>query len=284
MTAYRLLLVGAGYTGRRLLERLPADGAVAVNRSRPRAASQRVIEADLDHEVPVLPAAEVIVYTVPPARAATPDPRLQHLFDGIQVPPRRFVYFSTSGVYGNRDGELVDETATPQPATARAKRRLAAESLLTTWCTGHGVELSILRVPGIYGPGRVRLDSLAAGEPILRDADAPPANRIHVDDLVSCALAAADLARPAGIYNVGDGNYRSSSWFIRTVAELASLPQPPELSLDAAEKTFSERRLSFLREARRLDVRRMHDVLGVELQYADARDGIRASLPDEVVN
>lgn len=278
MLACQVLVVGAGYTGSRLLQRLPAGSAVGLKRGAADGTRQRILEVDLDRGVPVLPAAESLVYTVPPDKHDQ-DQRIANLLRAVQKMPARLIYFSTSGVYGNCNGALVDEAAPPNPQTARAERRLAAECQLRDWCDGNAVSLTILRVPGIYGPGRLRLERIADGDAVLREQDAGPANRIHVDDLVSCTLAALDAKRPAGIYNVGDGNYRSSTWFTKTVAELAGLPQPPEITLAQAQQQFSEMRLSFLNESRRVDVRRMREVLGVSLAYADARDGIRASLP-----
>jgi nucleoside-diphosphate-sugar epimerase len=278
MNDCQVLVVGAGYAGSRLLARLPAGVAIGTRRKAADEMPHSVIGIDLDSETPALPAAGSIVYTVPPDSNPI-DQRLNNLLQGIGMSPRRIVYLSTSGVYGDRHGALVDETAAPNPQTARAQRRLAAEQQLAEWCERKRVGLSILRVPGIYGPDRLPLARIEQGEAILRDADAGPANRIHVDDLVSCIIAALDAQHPAGIYNVGDGDHRSSSWFARTVAELAGLPAPPEVSMREAQQTFGAMRLSFLNESRRVDVRRMREVLQVSLAYADARDGILASLP-----
>lgn len=280
MSELRYLLAGAGYTGGRLLAALPAGSAVALRRSAG-GDSSLVIAADLDAGPPPLPAAEVVVYTVPPPGAGDDDPRLARFLGALSTPPRRIVYFSTSGVYGDRGGALVDETAARNPGTARARRRAAAETRLESWCGARDVELAILRVPGIYGPGRLGTERLRRGEPVLAPEYAGPGNRIHVGDLVTCALAAADRGRPGGIFNVGDGDYRSAGEFAADVARLAKLPPPPEVSLAEARRTFSAARLSFLTESRRVDVTRMRTVLGVCPRYADPLAGIRASLDEE---
>lgn len=279
MANFRVLVAGTGYVGSRLLAALPAESTLGVSRSAPDVVSQTIVHADFDQDLAALPSAESIVYTVPPAGDDSQDLRLARFLKAVRVPPKRFVYVSTSGVYGDCNGQRVDERSRVNPSTARARRRVAAEQLLASWCEAGAFELFVLRVPGIYGPGRLRLDRIQAGEPILREQDAGPANRIHVDDLVTCLLAAVTTACPAGVFNVGDGDHRSSSWFSHTVAELAGLPSPPELSLAEAKEQFSEMRLSFLRESRRLDVRRMREVLRVSLKYPDAREGIRDSLP-----
>ena len=157
-----------------------------------------------------------------------------------------------------------------------------AESLLEDWCTSRNVDRVILRVSGIYGPGRLGIDRLERGAPVLRDEDSGPGNRIHVDDLVECCVAALRKNdAPPGVYNVADGDHRSSAAFSGAVARLAGLPEPPEITRAQAERTFSEMRLSFLNESRRIDTTKMREVLGVVPRYADPGDGIRASLEEE---
>ncbi len=114
--------------------------------------------------------------------------------------------------------------------------------------------------------------------PVLREEDATPGNRIHVDDLAACCVAALAPAIPAGLYNVGDNDHRSSTWFTGEVARQAGLPPPREISRAQAEREFSVQRMSFLRESRVVDTAKMRDVLGVTPRYANPEDGIRASL------
>ena len=157
---------------------------------------------------------------------------------------------------------------------------MSAEHRLETWADRQAVELLILRVPAIYGPGRLGLERLRSGQAVIRDEDALPGNRIHVDDLATCCLAATQTDAPPGLYNVGDGDHSSGGAFSRAVAAIAGLAPPPEISLEEALETFSPARRSFLEESRRLDVTKMREVLGVEPRYADPEDGIRASLGD----
>ena len=286
------VVVGTGYTGRRLLGRLPAGEAVGLSRSMPRpepAARIEIVDLDRDEKPALeLPRDYSVVYTVPPAAEAgaepespAADPRLGRLLGHLLPPPSRFVYLSTTGVYGNRNGAVVDEETEPKPETGRAGRRLAVERRLASWCGDNGSKLIVLRVPGIYGPGRLGVDRLRAGEPVLAEAEANPGNRIHVDDLVECCIAALCAGVPAGIYNLGDGDRRTSTWFAAEVARQAGLPPPPTVDREEAERRFSARRLSFLAESRRVDTRKMRDVLGVTPSYTDAADGIRASLLEE---
>lgn len=271
------LVVGPGYTGNRVLEGLP--DAVAVGRSLP---GDQCLDLDGDAKLLIaVPAGYSVIYPVPPAPEQTGDDRLRRFLDLLPHDPARIVYLSTTGVYGNRDGALVDESTEPNPQSESARRRQAAETLLKDWCSASDAEAVILRVPGIYGPGRLGTGRIRAGTPVLREADASPGNRIHVDDLASCCIAALSAETPAGIYNVGDGDTRSTTWFMNEVARQAGLPPPPTVTREEAEKTFSPMRLSFLRESRIVDTRKMREVLGVVPKYTNTADGIAASLAEE---
>lgn len=277
-----LLIAGAGYAGRRVSQRLPGERTWTLRRHR-QSDDARHLAIDLDKPpiaLPTPPAPWSLLYTVPPRPDETADPRLDAFLYAVSDAPTRVVYLSTSGVYGDQNGDLTSESTPPNPQTDRAERRLAAERTLSNWCDERDATLVILRVPGIYGPGRLGLDRLRAGEPVLNDACAPPGNRIHVDDLVSACIAALSIDAAAGIYNLGDGDHRSSSAFAAAVARQAGLKPPAQISLVEAQNTWSPTRLSFVRESRRLDTRRMREVLGVHPRYADLEEGIRASLAE----
>jgi nucleoside-diphosphate-sugar epimerase len=243
--------------------------------------SIEVHSMDFDGDGPTIPLPERcgLLYTVPPPPEGDDDPRLERFLGRLDPFPTRFVYLSTTGVYGNRDGALVTENDEPRPETGRAGRRLAAERLLADTC-GQRSELFVLRVPGIYGPGRLGLGRYERGAEVLREEDSGPGNRIHVDDLVACCVSALTGDAPPGIYNVGDGDYRSAASFGKALCRIAGLPAPREIDIDEASRSWSTMRLSFIRESRRVDVTKMRELLGVEPVYADPEDGIRASLDE----
>jgi len=258
-----IVVVGAGYTGERVVTQLADPATTVLGRS-------AGLDLDTATTLPVaLPPVYRLLYTVPPSPAHMDDVRLANLLGMLDPLPERFVYISTTGVYGDRSGAVVDESAVPQPVTDRARRRVAAETQLHAWATRHGVPLYILRVPGIYGPGRLGIDRILERRPVVAAAAANPGNRIHVADLVRCCLAALQGDAPGGIYNVGDGDQRSPTWFTQEVARQAGLPAPPEIGPAAAS------------ESRRVATRRMREELGVTPLYANAEDGIRASLAEE---
>lgn len=275
------IVVGVGYVGRRLLDSLPRDTRLGLSRS-PGRDDVRTLNLD-DAGGPAIELAGdfSIAYTVPPSRNHDGDVRLARFLDALPRPPQRFVYLSTTGVYGDCGGQRVDETATVNPQSDRARRRVDAEEKLAAFCARHATKLIVLRVPGIYGPGRLGTERIERGEPVLDEADANPGNRIHVDDLVASCVAALSRDVPSGIYNLGDGDERSSTWFSQELARQLGLDPPPTVSRSEAARRFSARRLSFLGESRRVDVAKMKSVLGVTPRYADAADGIRASIAAE---
>ncbi len=272
------VVAGTGYTGHRILERLPADEVVGLSRTRIDTARPfHVVDFDAPDALPLtVTGAYAVVYTVPPG--GEEDARLQGFLDRLPSPPRRFVYLSTTGVYGDCGGAVVDEDTPVNPGSRLSKPRVAAETLLGAWSDKNDCDLVILRVPGIYGPGRLGLDRIREGVPVLEESAANPGNRIHVDDLASCCIAALAARVPAGIYNVGDGDHRTSTWFADEVARQAGLAAPPRVTRAEAAEQFSPMRLAFLASSRVVDTARMREILGVTPTYEDPVEGIRASL------
>lgn len=289
-----LLIAGCGYVGRRLATlcrddpecaHLSITGTTGSTGSAEalRALGVRAIHLDLD--VPAsLPAFEApwsVLYTVPPATGGSGDARLANFLAALAQPmPERIVHISTSGVYGDRQGEEVDEDSPPRPGSDRARLRLDAETRVRAWGERNHVPWVILRVPGIYGPGRLSLAGIAQGTPILRREDCGPGNRIHRDDLVRCCAAALATPHVNQVFNVCDDDHSTSCEFTLEVARQAGMAPPPQITMSEAARTFSAMRLSFLGESRRLNNRRMHELLGVRLAYPDMASGIAASLED----
>ncbi len=282
-------IIGCGYTGRRLARRWSAAGArVRGFATRPeslrRIAAEGVeaLPLDLDSAVDDCDLdGELVYYCVPPARQDG-DPRLDRFLNAVDGTPARLVYLSTTGIYGDHAGAWVDEDTPAEPRTERAARRLAAETRVRTWAETRGVSWCVLRVAGIYGPGRLPLDRLRRQEPAIVPCEAPPGNRIHVSDLVgACVAAGIAAAADRRIYNVADGNNESTTAFLQRVAGLAGLPSPPLVGRAEAMERASDSARSFLGESRRIDNRRMTGELGVALEFADLDAGIRASLAED---
>ncbi len=292
-------IVGCGYTGSRLAMRWVnlrhpvrgfSTGPQSAARITATGAAAAILDLDQPSRDPIDVDGQPVYYAVPPAHAVptsavpslssdTRDIRLERLLGRLTGTPRRLIYLSTTGVYGDRGGALVDESTPPEPKSERALRRLAAETTLRAWADARRVSWSILRVPGIYGPGRLPLERLRRGDPAISLEETTPGNRIHVDDLVTaCVAAGVAPAADGQIYNVTDGSEDSLTAFLLRVAGIVGLPPPPLVSRTEAQRTLSAAAWSFLSESRRADNRRMREELGVELAYQDLDKGIRDSL------
>src|SRR5438045_9353617 len=160
----RLLVVGYGDIARRAAALLAPRFSIS--------GLSRHAGLDLDHCVTLtLGAADALLHCAPPPPHGEADPRTGHLLSALNeqhIAPKRVVYVSTSGVYGDCAGERVAETRPLNPQTPRARRRAHAERQLEQWCHPRGVALVILRPPGIYAAERLPLERLAAGGPVLR--------------------------------------------------------------------------------------------------------------------
>jgi len=211
-----------------------------------------------------------VLHFAPPPSEGRDDPRTQRLIaalTGARSIPQRFVYISTSGVYGDCAGARIDEVHARRAQTPRAKRRVAAEDRLRAWAKRYGVTLSILRVPGIYAETRLPLDRIRQGTPVLTPDDDVFTNHIHADDLARATVAALFRAKPNRAYNVtDDAEMKMGGWF-DAVADAFRLPRPPRVTWEEAEHRIAPLLLSFMSESRRLANERMKRELRVRLRY-----------------
>jgi nucleoside-diphosphate-sugar epimerase len=284
-----VIILGCGYIGHRLAEDYRARGIqpCCVVRSQPSAqtleqAGFSVLRLDLDQpDFADLPTAgSDLFYLAPPPAEGLHDPRLRALLARLEgsARPRRLVYVSTTGVYGDCRGRWVDESSPVSPQTPRARRRLDAERALAQWAKHNGGEYVILRVPGIYGPGRLPLERIRKRLPLLRPEEAPYTNRIHADDLVQACVAAMQRGRLGEVYNVCDGHPSTMAEYFLQVADLAGLPRPPLVGLAEAQQVLSAGMLSYQRESRRIGSRKLVEELGVVLRYPSLETGLPACI------
>jgi nucleoside-diphosphate-sugar epimerase len=282
-----VLIIGCGDIGVRVARLELAQGRAVAGLVRNDAAAVRVrgcglepVAGDLDDPdtLAALPVAGALLYYFAPPPGGGPwDTRMRNFCAavGSEQLPAKVVYISTSGVYGDCGGTWVTEETPVNAQTSRAKRRLDAETVLREWGVRLGVPVVILRVTGIYGPGRLPLARLQEGHPVLRSAESPPTNRIHADDLAAVCLAAAEQADDGEIFNVSDGQPGTMTQYFNAAADLLGLPRPPQVSMDEARRAMTPMMLSYLTESRRMDNRRMRERLGVVLCYPDLESGLR---------
>jgi len=211
-----------------------------------------------------------VLHFAPPPSEGRDDPRTRRLIAALaraRIIPQRFVYLSTSGVYGDCAGARVSEARARRAETPRARRRVAAEARLRTWARQSGVALTIIRAPGIYTETRLPLDRIRQGTPVLADDDDVYTNHIHADDLARAVVAALFRGGGNRAYNaVDDGELKMAAWF-DMVADAFRLPRPPRVGWDEAEERIAPILLSFMSESRRLTNARMKRELRVNLRY-----------------
>ena len=203
---------------------------------------------------------------------------LRHFRDDLAALPELawIGYLSTVGVYGDCQGQWVDETAPARPTSERSLRRVRAENAWLAFGSESGRRVEIFRLAGIYGPGRNVIDNLKAGTARRIVKAGQVFNRIHVEDIAGVLAAAIDGRGVHNIYNVSDDEPAPPQDVIACAAELLGLPVPPDIPFEQAGLTGMAG--SFWAENKRVSNARIKNALGVTLAYPTYREGLRAIL------
>jgi nucleoside-diphosphate-sugar epimerase len=222
-----------------------------------------------------------VVHLAPPPSLGRHDPRTQALLAALRrrSAVRSFVYGSTSGVYGDCQGDFVKESRAINPGTVRAQRRIDAEDRVRHFGRATGACVTVLRIPGIYAPDRVGgtpRERLLKGTPVLQQADDVFTNHIHADDLARACLTALWRGRAGRVYNVNDDSQLKMGDYFDLAADLYDMPRPPRLPRALAQEQLPVMQLSFMSESRRMDNARMKSELRLRLRYPSVIDGLSA--------
>jgi nucleoside-diphosphate-sugar epimerase len=221
---------------------------------------------------------EWLFYFAPPPPEGECDSRMRHFLQAIRgQKPKKIVYISTSGVYGDCEGAWVTEDWPARPYAARAKRRWDAEQQLMAWSEATGVPVVRLRVGGIYALDRLPIERMKKGLTVICPEDAPWSNRIHADDLARVCIAAAKKGQGGEVYNAADGHPSSMTDYFYQAADHLGLPRPECVPLKKAKDSLSPAMMSFIRESRRLDNTRMKSCLDITLEYPELDFGESSS-------
>ncbi|WP_297325319.1 SDR family oxidoreductase [Nitrosomonas sp.] len=229
--------------------------------------------------------AQLVVHLAPPPNQGLHDRRTVHLLSALSkrtqahvaILPQRLIYISTSGVYGDCDGALIDEARPVRPENDRAIRRVDAERQIRDWGKRNRVSVSILRVPGIYAVNRLPLTRLREGHATLLDTEDSYTNHIHADDLARIICAALRYAKPCRIYHTNDDSQLKMGEYFDLVADHFDFPHPPRITRNEAKERISPGMFSFMKESRRLNNSRMKKELHVRLSYPTVLEGIKAA-------
>ena len=213
--------------------------------------------------------ADVLLVSVPPGSGG--DPAIAAFADVLAAGrQRKIIYLSTIGVYGDHAGSWVDESTPPQAALDRTRMRLAAEQAWTD--VGRG-DVAILRLAGIYGPGRNALVTLRTGTARRVIKPGQVFNRIHTDDIASAIMAAVHH-QGSGTWNVCDDEPAPPQDVIAYAAELMGVAPPPEEAFETAEMSAMAR--SFYASSARVSNAKLKRELGVTLAHPTYRHGLDA--------
>ncbi len=224
--------------------------------------------------------ADTILHFAPPPGLGAIDKHTQHLLTALsgtprsdalkkKMLPRRIVYISTTGVYGDCHGEWIDETRPLRPESARAKRRVDAERRLRKWGRLHDVSITILRAPGIYAQDRLPVGRLTRQTPVLIATQDVFTNHIHADDLAAAVLSAMRLRWPKRyrVFNVVDDSELRMGDYLDKVADAFGIKRPPRIRREEMAGRIAPMLMSFMRESRRIRNARAKRELKLHLAY-----------------
>lgn len=221
--------------------------------------------------------AHTVLHFAPPHNAGGSDVRTRNLLAALSrgTMPERFIYISTSGVYGDCGGAKICETHPAHPQSERALRRLDAEQRIRDWAKRNGVRAGILRVPGIYAADRLPLERLRADTPAIVAEQDGYTNLIHADDLARVVEAALRSGKPNRVYHACDDNEFKTGDYFDAVADACHFPRAPRLPRAEVRRMVSPMQWSFMNESRRMSNARMKKELKVCLRYPTLAEALR---------
>lgn len=283
-----LLVLGAGFSGRRIADLARSLGARVLTTCRLPADGPGGYELRFDSQLGHVPTREQlsgvthVVSTIAPERDGR-DPVLRCLGEHLQQLDLQWVgYLSTTGVYGDRQGNWVGEQDPPNPTQERSQRRLACER---AWIDS-GLPVQILRLPGIYGPGRSPFQAIRRGDVRLIDKPGHVFSRVHVEDIAGACMHLIDRAaqgqRPR-VVNVCDHRPAEPAELQRHAAQLIGLSLPACRPFTEVVESMSPMARSFWAENRRVSNDLLCNTLGYELLHPDFRSGLRDCLAQEEI-
>ncbi|MCG2629290.1 SDR family oxidoreductase [Bradyrhizobium sp. WYCCWR 13023] len=278
----RLFILGLGYSARHFIRRLSGNFSHVAGTVRDPATRDDLAGIELhgfagsrpaDATVDRIREADILLVSIPPGSSG--DPALAAFGDVLAAGRRKVIYLSTIGVYGDHAGGWVDESTPPQSSLDRARMRVAAEQAWTE--TVHG-NVAILRLAGIYGPGRNALVTLHGGTARRIIKPGQVFNRIHVDDIASAIMAAINH-RNGGTWNICDDEPAPPQDVIAYAAQLMGIAPPAEEAFATADMSAMAR--SFYASSARVSNAKLKRELGVTLAYPTYRHGLDALWRDD---
>jgi nucleoside-diphosphate-sugar epimerase len=281
----KLFCFGLGYSGVALAEALLAEGWTVAGTCRTaekqaelagRGIAAQLFERGRPLAENALDGVTHVLQSVPPDEEGDPVLAMHGAALARLRQLRWLGYLSTTGVYGDRGGDWVDEHDDLQPTGERGRRRVAAEVGWSRLAHAEGLPLHVFRLAGIYGPGRSALDSLRAGTAKRIIKPGQVFSRIHVADIVQVLRASMARPNPGAVYNVCDDDPAPPWEVVEYAAELLGVPPPRAAPFEQAQ--LSDMARSFYDDNKRVRNERIKEELGVRLKYPSYREGLQALL------
>jgi dTDP-D-glucose 4,6-dehydratase len=279
-----LFCFGFGYSARELARQLPPGEWRITGTSRSEEGCQNIRAAGFDAVVfdgekpmdaSVLDGVTHVLQSVLPGSEGDPVLRLH----GHDLAARAgqiawFAYLSTTGVYGDRGGDWVDETSPLEPSTSRGQARLEAEAGWFGMREAFDLPVHVFRLAGIYGPGRNQIEGLRNGTAKRIVKPGQVFSRIHVEDIAGILRASMAHPNPGSAYNVCDDEPAPPQDVVAWAAELIGVEPPPEVAFEDAE--LSPMAKSFYSESKKVSNAKVKDELGYRFRYPTFREGLKA--------
>ena len=287
MNKSNLILAGSGYLGESIIAEYNIikntfdiiELCRSIKNNRPEV---KTIQIDFDKITNDMGYVEgsVILYMAPPDTVNLKDTRLSKFLNNISnYEIKKLIYISTSGVYGDCNGNIVNEKNQLNPLTDRAKRRADAETQIQNFCMRKNIGGIIFRVPGIYGRNRLPIKRVKERDPLIKIEESRTTNLIHVSDLTRLIIKAVELTNnETEIINVSDGKAVKTTKYYEIIYKSLNIKLPEYISYEQAISMYDQKRASFLKESRVLDVSKMKQLFPDCIKYENLEDGIKESL------
>ncbi len=278
------IILGFGYCGYYLAKKLLANNerVVAISRSQTFSISHENFQhinfdVGLNLNSATFSDDSILYYLIPPQQKGQQDELLKKFVNNLKIRPNKIIYFGSSGVYGNSNGQWIDETTEIKPQSDRQFRRAHAELTLHQFCDKHEISLALLRVSGIYGPDRIPLEKIMNNKPIINQQQAPNINLVYVNDLVEIAKRLALLLTGIEIFNISDGHAYKMGYSLIMLAKILNKPMPEEIEYDEFYKKASPMMREFLSSSKRLNNQKILSYL-TDFKFVNLEFGLQQAL------
>jgi len=275
------LIVGYGYCGKYLTQTLLESNQQETTWSR---SSQNLKQLPNDHTHEAVNIAtdnfnlprecEVIHYLIAPPNEGKKDKLLEKFLIHLKQLPKHIIYYGSSGIYGDHQGKLIDETSRLNLKSDRQYRRHHAEQQLMAFCYKNKLKLSILRIAGIYGPDRIPLEQIKKKNPIITPSESPITNRIYVQDLVEIAVHLSKIQVGIECYNISDGNPSPMGYIQQKLCVLLNQKPLPQMRYQDYLKKASPMQKEFLSSSKQLDINKIKKILSGKFRLTSLEKGL----------